>query len=247
MKKNSIILLALILFNASLVSKHLTPCNPREHVTNTNNSELYASVLAADNIFVKTYKAQPDMFAKDKAIVLTCMDPRLLPNEFMGFFAGDMYVLRNAGGLATADMLRSLIIAIKLLGAEQIFVVQHTDCGMQKFTNKIMTHLLEGTIVTAKLVHPCEVTVEPVRCKWKNTSKCCGKKSCVDYDYVDWRAIRVDLFKSVKRTVKAIREYPLIPSDIPIYGFIFDVITGELIPVPKANKAGKATPLVCKK
>jgi carbonic anhydrase len=55
------------------------------------------------------------------------------------------------------------------------------------------------------------------------------------------------LFDSVLEDVKAIRNHPLIPSNIPIYGYIFDVLTGDLIPVPKAIKAGRAKPLYCKK
>jgi len=248
MKKNKILILITAgLFSLSIAAKHLAPCNPHEQVTNADNSELYADVVSADASFMTSYTAQPDMFAADKAIVLTCMDLRLMPNEFMGFVSGDMYVLRNAGGLATEDSLRSLIIAHKLLGAQQIFVVQHTDCGMQKFTNEVMVNLLEETIVTAQLAHPCEVTVKPKACKWKNTSKCCGKRACIDYECIDWMTIQENLYKSVVKTVKTIRNHPLIPSDVPIYGFIFDVITGELIPVPKATKAGRATPLVCKK
>jgi len=247
MTKKIIITLLLCLPATMAFSKKLAPCNPHEHVTNADNSALYASVVAADTAFARTYSAQPDMFAKDKAILLTCMDPRLMPDEFMGFVSGDIYVLRNAGGLATEDALRSLIIAYKLLAANQIFVVQHTDCGMQKFTNEVMVNLLEESIVTATLAKPCEVTVEPRDCKWKNVSSCCGKKACIDYDCIDWHAIRTNLFESVLDTVKTIRNHPLVPSDVPIYGFIFDVITGELIPVPKATKAGRAKPLVCKK
>ena len=247
MNKRTIIMLLLSLYASPGLGKKLAPCNPHEHVTNADNSALYASVVAADTAFARTYTAQPDMFAKDKAILLTCMDPRLMPDEFMGFVAGDIYVLRNAGGLATEDSLRSLIIAYKLLAANQIFVVQHTDCGMQKFTNDVMVNLLEETIVTAQLAKPCEVITEPRDCKWKNVSSCCGKKACIDYDCIDWLAITTNLSESVVNTVKAIRNHPLVPADVPIYGFIFDVISGQLIPVPKATKIGRAKPLVCKK
>ena len=236
----------LLILGISTISKTLPPCVSPDPVINAENSALFAEVIEADNAFERTYVAQPDMFAKDKAIVLTCMDPRLTPNDFMGFTSGDMYVIRNAGGLATEDTLRSLIIAYKLLAANQIFVIQHTDCGMQKFTQKVMTKLLKESIVTAKLVEPCEVTVEPIACEWENTCKCLGKKNCDDYGCIDWLAITENLNDSVVKTVKTIRKHPLIPSDVPIYGFIFDVITGELIPVKKATKIGRAKPLDCK-
>jgi carbonic anhydrase len=247
MKKNIIILLVLATFCAPIASKKLPECKQHGHVINANNSELYAEVIEADNSFVTTYVAQPDMFAKDKAVVLTCMDPRLTPNAFMGFVSGDMYVFRNAGGLATEDALRSIILAYKLLGAREIFVIQHTDCAMQKFTNDVMTDLLKESIVTAKLAHPCEVTVKPKECDWKNVCACSGKKDCIEYGCIDWLAIRVNLYKSVIDTVRTIRNHPLIPSNVPIYGFIFDVITGELIPVKKATKIGRAKPLDCTK
>jgi len=223
MQKKMIMLCVLITLLSSTISNSLPPCTSHKPVTNAENSELYASVIAADNSFKMTYTAQPDMFAKDKAIVLTCMDPRIILEDIMDFESGDMYVIRNAGGLATDDMLRSLVIAYKLLAANQIFVIQHTDCGMQKFTNHVMSKLLDETIVTATLEHPCEVTIFPVECDWKNVCKGCGKKECVDYPCTDWLPIKDNLFKSVTKAVKKIRKYPLVPSDVPIYGFIFDV------------------------
>ncbi len=246
MKKNSIVLI-LAALTMSTTYQALPPCVSPEPVTNRENSALYKEVLAADQSFMETYEAQPDMFAKDKAIVLTCMDPRLLLDAIMGFSSGDMYVLRNAGGLATIDMLRSLVIAYKLLAANQIFVIQHTDCGMQKFTNKVMDKLLRKSIVTATLPEPCEVYVEPRVCDWENVCKCSGKKNCKNYPCTDWLPIEQNLYLSVIETVRTIRNYPLIPSDVPIYGFIFDVLTGELIVVEEAMRVGRAKPLNCKK
>lgn len=247
MKKNSVILLLLTVLSGQLVGKELPPCTSPDPIINSENSELYASVIAADNAYANTYTAQPDMFAKDKAVVLTCMDPRIILDDIMGFGIGDMYVLRNAGGLATEDSLRSLIIAYKLLAANQIFVIQHTDCGMQKFTQEIMTDLLKESIVTATLEHPCEVTTYPVKCDWKNVCKCSGQKDCKEYGCIKWLAIRDNLYDSVVKAVKKIRKHPLIPSDVPIYGLIFDVITGELTPVERAMEIGRAKPLKCKK
>jgi|SRR5581483_12232645 len=247
MKKKIFIIIIAMIIDTYATCEKLPVCMSTEPVTNADNSALYAEVIEADRSFITTYTAQPDMFAKDKAILLTCMDPRLMPDEFMGFHSGDMYVLRNAGGLATEDSLRSIIIAYKLLAANQIFVVQHTDCGMQKFTQDIMSDLLKESIVTAVLADPCYVTVEPVECNWENVCRCPGGKACHDYPCIDWLAIRINLYKSVVKTVKKIRKHPLIPSDVPIYGFIFDVITGELIPVEKAMEVGRAKPIHCKK
>jgi carbonic anhydrase len=68
-------------------------------------------------------------------VVLTCIDGRVQPARFLGLGVGDAHVIRNAGGRATDDALRSIIISSQLLGTRECMVVRHTDCGMQTFTN----------------------------------------------------------------------------------------------------------------
>lgn len=162
---------------------------------------LYKEVVAANEVYSRTYTAQPDAFAHKHAALLTCMDSRLLPNEFMGFHAGDIHLIRNAGGRASDDAIRSLVISSKFLKTNQFFVVHHTDCGMQRFTNQSIQEILNSSI--------------------------------------DWLTIQHGLFKSVLEDVTKIRNHPLISPEIPIYGFIFDVMTGKLIPVDEAIEAGK--------
>jgi carbonic anhydrase len=72
--------------------------------------------------------------ARQVAIV-TCMDARLHPAEFLGLNVGDAHVIRNAGGRASDDAIRSLIISSNLLGTKEYAVIHHTDCGMLTFTN----------------------------------------------------------------------------------------------------------------
>ncbi|HYZ78349.1 MAG TPA: carbonic anhydrase [Gaiellaceae bacterium] len=67
--------------------------------------------------------------------VVTCMDARLDPANFLGLEEGDAHVIRNAGGLVTDDALRSLVISHWLLGTREALVIAHTDCGMLTFTN----------------------------------------------------------------------------------------------------------------
>ncbi len=67
--------------------------------------------------------------------VVTCMDARLDPAKFLGLDEGDAHVIRNAGGLATDDAVRSLVISHWLLGTQEFFVIAHTDCGMLTFTD----------------------------------------------------------------------------------------------------------------
>jgi carbonic anhydrase len=75
--------------------------------------------------------------------VVTCIDARLHPERFLGVDIGDIHVIRNAGGRATADAIRSLIISSQLLGTRQLMVIHHTDCGMLTFTNEDVWGKLE--------------------------------------------------------------------------------------------------------
>lgn len=79
--------------------------------------------------------------ARQVAIV-TCMDARLHPAEFLGLNVGDAHVIRNAGGRASDDAVRSLIISSQLLGTKEFAVIHHTDCGMLTFTNQDMVSKL---------------------------------------------------------------------------------------------------------
>ena len=87
----------------------------------------------------KTLPAQP---AKGLAVV-ACMDARLEPNRILGLEPGDAHVIRNAGGVVTDDEIRSLSISQHLLGTREIVLIQHTDCGMQKFTDEEFAERLE--------------------------------------------------------------------------------------------------------
>ena len=77
------------------------------------------------------------------------MDARLDPAKYAGLAEGDAHVIRNAGGRASDDAIRSLVISHKLLGTNEWFVIHHTDCGMETFTNEIMSDLLADNLETA--------------------------------------------------------------------------------------------------
>jgi carbonic anhydrase len=70
-----------------------------------------------------------------KVAVLACMDARLDPAKVLGLGEGDAHVIRNAGGVASEDAIRSLVISQRLLGTEEIVLIHHTDCGMETFTD----------------------------------------------------------------------------------------------------------------
>lgn len=73
---------------------------------------------------------------KRRVAVLTCMDARIDPAKALGLEEGDAHVIRNAGGRASADAIRSLVISQQLLGTTDVVVIHHTDCGMLTFQNE---------------------------------------------------------------------------------------------------------------
>ena len=95
-------------------------------------------VLAANESYAAAFgdKARLAMPPARRFAILTCMDARLDPAKFAGLSEGDAHVIRNAGGLASPDAIRSLIISYKLLGTREFVVIHHTDCGMLTFTNE---------------------------------------------------------------------------------------------------------------
>ena len=90
--------------------------------------------LAANQIYASSFvKGDLPIAPAKKAAVITCIDARLMPDQFLGFDIGDAHYVRNAGGMVTDDALRSLIIAHSLLGVNEFFVISHTGCGMTLF------------------------------------------------------------------------------------------------------------------
>lgn len=98
---------------------------------------LLPDLLAANDRYASRFRAG-DLAAppRRKLAVLTCMDARLDPARFLGLEEGEAHVIRNAGGRASGDALRSLIISYKLLGTRDFVVIHHTDCGMLTFANE---------------------------------------------------------------------------------------------------------------
>ena len=92
--------------------------------------------------FAKTGKGSLPMPPGRKLAVITCMDARLDPEQFLGLREGDAHVIRNAGGRASDDALRSLVISQELLGTDEVLVIHHTDCGMLTFTNEQLRNRL---------------------------------------------------------------------------------------------------------
>lgn len=158
--------------------------------------------------------------------VLTCMDARLDPAKYAGLSEGDAHVIRNAGGRASDDAIRSLVISYKLLGTKEFFVVHHTDCGMVLFNNKIMGDLLSKSLEQAVIDEK----------GWRDVGQGPGSPEGMK---IDWLTFTDDR-QAVIDDVKKIRNHPLIPQSIPVYGYLYDVRTGKLEEIKEATEAGRA-------
>ena len=191
-------------------------------------SKIRDEILTANASYVATFgdKDKLRMPPARGFAILTCMDARLHPAKFAGLAEGDAHVIRNAGGRASDDAIRSLVISHKLLGTREWFVIHHTDCGMETFSDEVMRGLLRQSLETAELGAQ----------GWRDVGSGPGS---IEGDYIDWLTIR-DQRASVLADVVRIRNHPLVSRKIPIYGFIYDVKTGGLVEVAEATKAGRA-------
>ena len=186
-------------------------------------------VLSANEQYAATFGAKSELAlppARGFAI-LTCMDARLDPAKYAGLAEGDAHVIRNAGGRASDDALRSLVISYKLLGTSEWFVIHHSNCGMEFFTDEVMRGLLASSLETAALGADGFTDVGQ------------GPGS-PEAQHISWLTI-ADQAQSVTEDVARIRNHPLVPGTIPIHGFVYDVSTGRLVEVPTATEAGRAT------
>ena len=192
-------------------------------------SSVLNEVLAANRKYSESFgeKANLALPPARHFAVLTCMDARLDPAKYAGLAEGDAHVIRNAGGRASDDAIRSLVISYKLLGTSEFFVIHHTDCGMEFFTDGVMRGLLAQSLETA------ELTASGFRDVGKGPGSSEG-------EFIDWLTI-ADQKGAVVDDVRRIRNHPLVPRSIPIYGYVYDVKSGKLIEVEEATQAGKAS------
>ena len=192
-------------------------------------SKILTEVLAANEIYAKNFgdRGRLPMPPARQFAILTCMDARLDPAKYAGLAEGDAHVIRNAGGRVSDDAIRSFVISHKLLGTREWFVIHHTDCGMETFSDQIMRDLLSKSLDTA--------TVDSSG--WHDVGKGPGS---TEGEFIDWLTIRSQE-ESVVADVRRVRNHPLVPRSIPIHGYIYDVKTGRLVEVPEATRVGAST------
>src|SRR5438045_5203502 len=162
-------------------------------------------VLAANEEYVTTFGDKSDLALPParRFGILTCMDARLDPAKYAGLSEGDAHVIRNAGGRASDDAIRSLVISYKLLGTREWFVIHHTNCGMEFFSDEVMRALLANSLETA------ELGAQGFRDVGKGPGSAEGQ-------FIDWLTI-TDATQAVVDDVTRIRRHPLVPKTIPIY------------------------------
>src|SRR5436190_23190946 len=158
---------------------------------------ILAEVLAANDGYASSFGAKSELALPParRFAILTCMDARLDPAKYAGLSEGDAHVVRNAGGRASDDAIRSLVISYKLLGTREWFVIHHTNCGMEFFTDEVMRGLLSNSLETAALGSDGFYDVG-------------SPPGSAEGNYIDWLTIK-DNATSVVEDVIRIRSHPL--------------------------------------
>src|SRR5487761_162278 len=161
----------------------------------------------------KEFPGKQPMPPSRRLAVLACMDARLTVSKLLGLKTGEAHIIRNAGGIATDDAIRSLIISNELLGTREFVVINHTDCGMLTFKDNELAERLAKKYGRAE-----------------------------DASRIRFYAFS-NLENNVREQVKKIKGHPLIPKDIRVSGFIYDVDTGRLRNVVYEPQADVSTSL----
>ncbi|RHW34745.1 carbonic anhydrase [Lysinibacillus yapensis] len=172
-------------------------------------------ILSYNESFVKFKQYEPYITSKypdKKAVILTCMDTRLveLLPKAMNMRNGDIKVVKSAGALVShpfGAIMRSLLVAVYELKADEVYVIGHHDCGMSALDPDLMLqHMLERG-VSEEIIN------------------------LVNYSGVDvkeWLRGFGDVSTSVLKSVDLIRNHPLMPKGTPVHGLAIDPGTGKL-------------------
>ena len=165
----------------------------------------FDDLLAANARYAESFPmAGFDGVAHAGVAMLTCMDSRIDPLRMIGLAPGDAKIIRNAGARVTADALRSLVIAVNLLGVTRVCVVHHTDCAMFGSTNDEIRNRIS---------------------------------SMRGVDASGWDFLAgTDQRATLRGDIELIESCPLLPRDLEVGGFIFDVRTGELVPLAEGTE-----------
>lgn len=167
----------------------------------------------------KAYEAyQCSKFPARKMAVVTCMDTRLVGmlEAALGLKAGDVKMIKNAGGLVTdpyGDSMRSLLVAVYELGVEKIMIIAHTNCGVEGMDGAHFIADMKKRGITEQTIREIEAS---------------------GIDLKKWLTGFSDTAEAVRESVELVRSHPLLPRGIAVCGCIIDTATGALTPIADA-------------
>ena len=180
-----------------------------------NNSAILNDILDYNQKFVENHeyeKYETTKFPNKKMVILTCMDTRLLEllPKALKLGNGDAKIIKDAGALLShpfGSVMRSILVALYQLKAQEVLVIAHHDCGMLGMKPEPVIESMKARGVseeTLKTLTYSGIDVE----QWLH-----GFDSVTD---------------SVKHSVDMIRNHPLMPQDVPVHGLVIDPKTGKL-------------------
>jgi len=145
--------------------------------------------------------------------VLACMDERLPVEKALGIGEGDAHIFRNAGGLVTDDAIRSAMLTTQFFGTKEIIVINHTECGMMTASGDILSELLQKKGINIE-----EAEIDPALPELKLPKGVFSK----------WIKTFTNVDEVCLKQVDLLRNSPLIPEDVVVHGYIWEVETGSL-------------------
>jgi carbonic anhydrase len=157
-------------------------------------------------------KYETTKFPKKRMVVLTCMDTRLLEllPKSMNLSNGDVKTVKNAGALVShpfGSVMRSILIAVFELQAEEVFVIGHHDCGMSALKSDVMIESMKERGISKETLDTLSYS---------------------GIDFEKWLHGFDNVFDSVKHSVNIITNHPLMPEGVPVHGLVIDPTTGKL-------------------
>lgn len=196
------------------------------------NNKLYAE---GNSLHKSRHPGRQGIRPSLKLAVIACMDARINVEDLLGLQTGEAHIIRNAGGVVTEDVIRSLIISHHLQGMNEIILIHHTRCGMLAFTDDLLRAGLEGDSAAESLLRKAtgglfksvvgKVSVSPVAFHAFR-----GLPEASDSPPNAQNKKRLEL--SVRRSMLTIINHPWLPNSGPdaltVRGFIYDVDTGKL-------------------
>jgi carbonic anhydrase len=176
---------------------------------------LISEILDHNHEFVEKKQYEPfltDRYPNKRIVILTCMDTRLvelLPRA-MNFRNGDVKIIKNAGAIVShpfGSAMRSILVAVYELNADEVAVVGHHDCGMTALKSDVMLDNIRKRGIS-----------EDVLSTLQNAG----------IDLNRWLTGFANIEEGVKQSVQIIRNHPLLPRDLPVHGLVIDSTTGKL-------------------